>query len=132
MMDRLFLDANVLFSAAWRPESKLARLWHLDGVRLITSGYAHEEARRNLPDTERRQRLADLASQLEFVSEAIAELLPAGIILPEKDRPMLRAALAAEATHLLTGDRRDFGRYFGRRIGSLIVLSPAAYLAEVS
>jgi len=35
--------------------------------------------------------------------------------IPEKDVPIVRAALAAEASHLITGDRRDFGRYFAFR-----------------
>jgi hypothetical protein len=47
-MDRLFLDANVLFAAAWRPKAALARLWELGDAELLSSDYAIEEARRNL------------------------------------------------------------------------------------
>lgn len=47
-MDVLFLDANVLFSAAYRDDAQIARLWDLDDVELITSHYAADEARRNL------------------------------------------------------------------------------------
>ncbi len=35
-MDRLFLDANVLFSAAYRDDSGLQRLWDLSDVELVT------------------------------------------------------------------------------------------------
>jgi predicted nucleic acid-binding protein len=47
-LDRVFLDANVLFSAAYHAESGLARLWDREGVQLVTAEYAVEEARRNL------------------------------------------------------------------------------------
>ena len=54
MADRLFLDANVLFTAAHRPEGKAAFLlqaWPPQAVApwyLLSSAYALEEARRNL------------------------------------------------------------------------------------
>ena len=41
-MDRVFLDANVLFSAAYRQDSSLLRLWELKDVELVTSAYAFE------------------------------------------------------------------------------------------
>ena len=45
-MLRVFLDANVLFSAAWREGAGLLKLWETPGIRLLTSGHAAEEARR--------------------------------------------------------------------------------------
>ncbi len=42
--------------------------------------------------------------------------------------PILRAALAAGATHLLTGDLRDFGRLLGKRIGGLQIQTPGDFL----
>ena len=62
-MDRIFLDANVLFSAAYRPDAglaRLARLWRLEGVELITSAYAAEEAKLNLTEEDQRARLTEL------------------------------------------------------------------------
>ena len=49
-MDRVFLDANILFSAAYRRESGLKQLWRISETQLLTSGYAVEEARRNLDE----------------------------------------------------------------------------------
>ena len=125
-MDRLFLDANVLFSAAYREDSGLLELWELEDVELFTSAYAFEEARRNLDDVERLERLQNLVRRLSIVPESDAAL-PAAVDIPEKDAPILRAALAAEASHLITGDRRDFGRYFGRQLGSAWVMPPRQY-----
>ena len=48
-MDRVFLDANVLYSAAYLEFSDLGRLCTLDDLLLLlSSDYAIEEARRNL------------------------------------------------------------------------------------
>jgi uncharacterized protein len=47
-LDRVFLDANVLYSAAYLEQSGLTRLWTLDDVDLLTSAYGLEEVRRNL------------------------------------------------------------------------------------
>ncbi|MFH0982253.1 MAG: PIN domain-containing protein [Planctomycetota bacterium] len=128
-MDRLFHDANVLFSAAYREGSGLMRLWSLSDVELLTSAYALEEARRNLADDEPQTRLADLAKSITVVDEAPTALaLSVGLNLPEKDTPVLLAALNAAATHLLTGDKTHFGRYFGKKIAGILILRPADYL----
>jgi predicted nucleic acid-binding protein len=48
--------------------------------------------------------------------------------LPDKDHPILRAAIASEATHLVTGDVKDFGRFFGRRLAGVMILTAADFL----
>jgi uncharacterized protein len=127
-MRRVFLDANILFSAAYRDGAGLRKLWEIPGVALLTSGYAVEEARRNLDTPERRGRLEGLLATIEIVMEAPRTPLPNGAGLPEKDEPILRAAIASGATHLPTGDLRDFGHFFGRRVGGLVVQTPGAFL----
>lgn len=44
------------------------------------------------------------------------------------DRPILQAAVTGQAGFLVTGDRRAFGRHFGRDIRGVRILKPAAYL----
>lgn len=124
-MDRIFLDANVLFSAAYRPDAGLARLWQLENVELMTSPYAAEEARVNLTEDDQRLRLVRLLERVRMIT-AVAPL-PPGVKLPGKDQPILQAALQARATHLLTGDKEHFGPHFGRRIGGVLVLAAAEY-----
>ena len=131
-MDRLFLDANVLFSAAYRPGAGLLALWKLKNVRLCTSHYALEEARLNLSDEVQRARLQKLAARLELF-DAPSEELPSAIALPEKDAPivfaaMQLAAIQAKATHLLTGDVRHFGAYLGKKIAGILIVLPGDYL----
>jgi predicted nucleic acid-binding protein len=127
-LDRLFLDANILFSAAYRPEAGVLKLWKLRGVELITSSYALEEARINLYEEDQRARLDHLAKSMQIVSGYSEPDLPRAIHLASKDRPILAAAIDAQATHLLTGDLTHFGRYFGRTIGGVLILPPGDYL----
>jgi predicted nucleic acid-binding protein len=126
--DRLFLDANVLFPAAYRAGSGLAKLWRLDEVQLVTSGYAAEEARRNLVEESQRNRLAELLRTVEVVAEADPSSVSGDDRLPDKDQPILRAAVSSRATHLLTGDLTHFGRFFGHEMQDVLVLPPGTYL----
>lgn len=126
-MDRLFLDANVLFSAAYREDAGLVELWKLEDVELVTSGYAFEEARRNLSDDEQLERLQALVRRLSIVPESDVEL-PSNVKIQEKDQPILQAAIASKASHLITDDRRDFGRYFGKQVAGIWVMLPRQYL----
>jgi len=47
-VDRVFLAANVPFSAAYRVETLFRTLFTLPRAQLMTSAYALEEAKRNL------------------------------------------------------------------------------------
>ena len=131
-MDRVFLDANVLLSAALRPKAGLLRLWTLANAALITSDHAIEEARRNLDAPGQRARLTRLLRKVEVVG-FLHFTLPRGVNLPAKDRPILLAAIDAGATHLLTGDWEHFGPYYRQEIGGVLILPPAEYppLGEV-
>lgn len=128
-MDRVFLDANVLFSAAYRVETPLRTLFTTPRVQLVTSAYALEEARRNLSLGQQQAELGRLCRSVEVVSV----LPPQGELsilakLPENDRPILWAAISVRATHLLSGDFKAFGRFYGQTINGVTIMPPAAYL----
>lgn len=53
---------------------------------------------------------------------------PLPVPLPEKDRPILLAAIEAKATHLLTGDLKHFSSYYGKTIEGVLILPPSDYL----
>jgi len=131
-VDHLFLDANVLFSSAYREDAGVREFWHLPETELVTSTYAAEEARRNLSTEGQRADLDALLGAVR-VSNLLAD--PAGHPgiegsgLPEKDLPILRAAVAASATHLITGDRRHFGHLFGKTTAGSLVVRPADHLS---
>ena len=128
-MDRLFLDANVLVSAALKPDSRIAGLWLLEGVRLLGSPYVVAEARRNVADPAAATRLERLIDALALLPAEPADFEIAGDpALPLKDRPVLLAAIVAGADHLLTGDISHFGTCLGREFDGVTVTLPGEYL----
>ena len=132
-MHKLFLDANVLFSAAYRPNTPIRRLWRLSEIRLFTSSYAVGEAYRNLLEDQQRRDLTELLVPISIVetsTDTDASPTPETAKLPEKDVPILLAAIVAGATHLITGDVTHFGQYYGEQVEGILVLSPAVYLRE--
>lgn len=129
-MDRLFLDANILFSAAYRPNAGLLRFWQLKNVALCSSHYAVEEARFNLTDESQYRRLTRLARPVQLFDPSLREF-PSGVVLPDKDKPILLAAVEARAPYLITGDVRHFGPYHGKRIEGILILTPADYLKNL-
>ncbi len=129
---RVFLDANVLFSAAYRDKGSVRAFFVLAGAgacRLVSSAHAVEEARRNLA-IKHPSRMADLERLLEAV-ELWPEAQPATLSwasaagLPAKDAPILAAAVEARCHILATGDRSDFGALFGRDMRGTVVMLPA-------
>jgi uncharacterized protein len=135
-VDRLFLDANVLFTAAHNPDGKAAFLFDelaTDRWELVSSGFAIEEARRNIAAKypQYLERLGELIAKAVEISQPAHRETP--IALPEKDQPIFLAALAAGATHLLTGDLRDFGQHMNQpdRTGGILIQTVADYLAHV-
>jgi predicted nucleic acid-binding protein len=124
---RLFLDANVLFSAAYRRDSGLRRLWDMAGAVLVTSEHAIDEAMRNLEHHDQRAELQILVAEIEIVGSLEPDTGEIGNELPDKDRPIIRAAMLVRATHLTTGDTRHFGAFFGKKLHGVLVLPPAEY-----
>jgi predicted nucleic acid-binding protein len=134
---RVFLDANVLFSAAYREQAGLAILWKLRRIRLLTSLYAAQEAVNNLGEEDQQSRLRVLLEDVETVPgeagmSATVQASLAKIVLPDKDRPILAAAVAAKADFLLTGDIRHFGSYFNQIVCGVRILRPAEFLKSFS
>jgi predicted nucleic acid-binding protein len=129
---RVFLDANVLFSAAYGDGGSVRVLFDLPSVAacsLVSSAQAIEEARRNIA-AKRSDRLADLDEMVNSLEVAPAPRpgmveWAAGLGLPSNDAPILAAAVDARCHILATGDRRDFGRFMGKRVRGIIVMLPA-------
>ncbi|MEX2527728.1 MAG: PIN domain-containing protein [Gemmatimonadota bacterium] len=128
-MDRLFLDANILFSAAYHQDAGVRRLWDVPQITLVTSEYAVAETRRNLANPDQLSRLDALLKPVQVEpARTLDPALRREIELREKDWPILGGAVAAGATHLITGDLRDFGPFMGQSVLGVLVLTPARYL----
>lgn len=113
---RVFLDANILFSAALGGAS-FALIWDLaraEKLALLSSRYCLLEAERNL-SRKRPEALGRWTALLELVVVVPeAQSLEVDIDLAEKDVPVYQAALACVADVLLTGDTTHFGHLMTR------------------
>jgi hypothetical protein len=131
---RVFLDANILFSAAKTAgavRELLARL-EAGGHVLCADAYVVEEARRNLL-AKGPEALAALEAVLARVEVAAFHpgALPAlaAALVHEKDRPVVAAAARLRCDALLTGDRTHFGALYGGKLLGVAIHSPRS-LAE--
>jgi hypothetical protein len=122
---RLFLDANILFSAAdVRSATRQLLLLALKKGCAVTSPHAWEEARRNLANKRPHllPGLDDIKGRIEMTQAWQAHV---DVEIEEKDRPILTAAVASACTHLWTSDRMHFGHLYNMTVqGVLIVSSP--------
>ena len=128
---RVFLDANILFSAA-QPGSRMRAFLAvlLRRAECLTNAYAVEEARRNLelkfPDT-----LPDFTALVRRCQLVPALTVDLPVALKAKDAPVLGGAIAGQATHLLTGDLTDFGHLFGQTVQGVKVVPPRMLADEL-
>jgi hypothetical protein len=120
-VDRVFLDASVLFAAAYRARAGVRCLWSLTDVELVTTSYVRREVESNLLEVdehgrpkepeqvriEKLDRFLALLRSVQIVADPADRPLPDGVELPEKDRPILLAAIAC---HRLSGNASSNGR----------------------
>jgi uncharacterized protein len=130
---RVFLDANVLFSAA-KSDGAVRRLLRellARGHECWVDDYVVAEARRNL--------IAKGPEALQALEASLARLRPSAAPstsveadaswLPSDDRPVLASATLLGCDVLVTGDRTHFGAGYGRVFGGVMIHSPRS-LAE--
>ena len=136
-MIRVFLDSNVLFTAAQNPEGKASLVIELAAGghwEVVTSAYCLAEARMNL---ERKVpaalgRLSGMLRGVRLVPDVSGERC--GLSLPEKDRPVFAAAQRCKATHFLTGDRQHFGPYMNQPkvTMGMVIQTVGDFLSEIT
>ena len=126
---RIFLDANILFSAAKSAGAvrELLRRTEGAGHSLCADTYVVGEARRNLA-IKSHEALSAFDAMLARIQIApySPTMLPAdiGALLPEKDRPVLAAAIRLRCGALVTGDKKHFGVLYGCEVDAVTVRSP--------
>jgi uncharacterized protein len=127
---RVFLDANILFSASSgrgvvHTLTEALRLRH----ETFTAQLAVDEAKRNLARKSPRA-LPGLDAALAQVLIVPERDFPVGLGLPANDSHLLGAAIAHGCTHFLSGDKRHFGPLYGQTIQGVTILSPAMLLVH--
>jgi uncharacterized protein len=126
---RVFLDANILFSAA-KSDGAIRRFLRLlmdAGHECWVDDYVVIEARRNL--------IAKYPEMLAALDVLLSRLRTSPVQAPdpalrevnwlsEKDRPVLAAAMRVGCDALVTGDRTHFGVGYGKAFGGVTIHSP--------
>jgi len=129
---RIFLDANILFSAA-KSDGAIRRLLNElrgAGHHCVADSYVVGEARKNL-----EAKYPPAMGNLEKVLAGVecSTKVPGPVFsehhLPDKDLPVMAAAVHHRCQALLTGDRMHFGALYGQTIGGVTIHSPQT-LAE--
>ena len=121
---KVFLDANILFSSSAKQSliRELINVIQANGT-CLTNSYAVEEAKRNikLKNFGSIQQLELLLTGIDITNTLVIDL---PVKLPDKDIPILAGAIALKCTHLLTGDKKDFGFLFGEVVSEVKIVSP--------
>jgi hypothetical protein len=133
---RIFLDANILFSAAKSAGAirQLLVLLQSAGHECWIDTYVLDEARRNLVATAPGGNavLESLLPRLHLATrQATDPPFAARLPLVEKDRPVLVAAVHTRCAALVTGDRTHFGKLYGKTIHGVAVHSPRSIAEEL-
>ena len=136
---RIFLDANILFSAA-KSVGAIRRLVEEIQVcshECVADEYVIAEARRNL-----EQKFPFILHDFENLLHGISRLASPpslstpslAMLLPENDRPVLASAIQHRCQAFLTGDKTHFGRLYGQTIAGVSIYSPlslANFIGEI-
>jgi predicted nucleic acid-binding protein len=126
---RIFLDANILFSAA-NPSGSIRQLLTIArtaGHECWADEQVIREAHRNL-FMKQRERIPDLEhllGEIHFASKLPnVPFPPVAAPLPENDSRVLAAAIANECEAFVTGDQTHFGPLYGKVVSGVKIYSP--------
>ena len=126
---RIFLDANILFSAA-NPSGSIRQLLTIAraaGHECWADAHVIREAHRNL-FLKQRERIPDfehLLGEIHFASKVPnLPLPPLETPLPENDSRVLAAAIANKCEAFVTGDQTHFGPLYRKAVGGVKICSP--------
>jgi predicted nucleic acid-binding protein len=127
---RIFVDANVLFSAC-NPGSRVNQTLTQSTAEheVVNCAIAIDEASRNLA----RKRPMWLPNFAIF--QSVIHIIPESSPLPELGLPeidgiLLGAAVSAGCDIFITSDQHHFGLLFGKTIDGVRVLTPNAFANE--
>lgn len=116
-MEKLFLDANVIFSAAYSDTGGSSYIFQLakkGRLILYSSRLAIKEAERNLRKKADIERVLNLYGLLNEISIKLIDINRTKAkekfsdLVGEKDSPILASAIASKADFFLTLDKKHF------------------------
>ena len=99
--------------------------WITDIAKIFN--YAVSETQRNLDKPDQRKRLTKILPKITITKTVLNLDLEEKIDLRDKDLPILFSAVSTGCEYLITGDLRDFGKFFGKQILGVKVLPPRVF-----
>ena len=132
----VFLDSNVLFSAAYSGERStsyiLFKLQEKGLISIFISNFVVLGTANNLQDKrpERLGLLKELMDRTTILDDVVIDL-PVLSSLPTADRIILSTAVIHGIKYFLTGNTRDFKDLYGKTIGKTIILKPRDFLYKI-
>ena len=137
-MIKVFLDANVLFAAAYSQKGgsfEIINLAKENKVKVYTSRLAIKEAEKNLRDKstdEAIDRFYNIFNELDINLIQIDSLNAKkkfGELTGEKDAPILAAALKSNSDFLITLDRKHLLNIH-KKLGDLKIVTPGTFIEQ--
>lgn len=133
---RVFLDSNVLFSIAYTGKDKsrsylIYEIQEIGKLSVYVSRLVCEEARFNIrrKKPEAEQLLNELIDRSKVLGDIAAGLKPVEIrTLPQNDRIILATAIYNKVDIFVTGNEKDFKKFYHKRVLDTLILRPVDFL----
>lgn len=138
-MIKVFLDANIFFSASYSSKGgsfQILRLAEKNKISIFTSTLAIKEAERNLQRKASDEALYRFYNFLDDIDLKFIKVnrplskAKFGKITGEKDAPILAAALESKALFLVTLDRKHLLNIKTSKLGNLKVVTPGEFIEK--
>ncbi len=138
-MHKLFLDANILFAAAYSANGGSALIFELankKNIKIVSSKIAFLEAERNLINKGSKEAMITFYNQISYLDYLYEEINQQNKkyfekIINKKDVDILANAVNSKSNFLITLDRKDF---FQKKVfdfaSPMIICTPAEYLQK--
>jgi predicted nucleic acid-binding protein len=133
---RVFLDSNVLFSAAYSEKEKsrsyiFFELRDLNIIEIYISNLVKFESVHNIKikKPEKSGFLNELLSKVNIL-EDIYIYYDDIKSLPENDRIILSSAVYNDMDFFITGNTKDFLPFYNKKLSNTLILTPKSFLEQ--
>ena len=131
---KVFLDSNVVFSAAYSEKEKSSsyiffELQNLNIIKIYISNLVKFESIHNIKikKPEKLDFLNELLSKV-YIIEDVDVYYEFAKNLPENDRIILSSAIYHDIDFFITGNTKDFLTFYNKKLKNTLILTPKDFL----
>ena len=131
---KVFLDSNVIFSAAYSEKGKsrsylFFELQNLNIIKIYISNLVKFESIHNIKikKPEKLDFLNELLSKADII-EDVDVYYEFAKNLPENDRIILSSAVYHDIDFFITGNTKDFLTFYNKKLKNTLILTPKDFL----